>query len=172
MNHGPDHAHQALRGRIENNWGYNGNAYRSPDSANSDKPESMLSVGLSGFFALLDDAVPMLFEGGSDFFRTGKNYVTPNHDHQIPRRQSMLSLAKTLAKQPFEPISTNGFRYLFTRNRKSQTRALARFSPYQNRQAGVRTSKIILEYLLELDGSSQSQPSRERFAGIRGHVKA
>jgi len=163
---------QLLQPRIANNWGYNGNDYLERGLLNIDIQGSELSRVLSGFFALLDDAVPMLFEGGSDFFRTGKNYVTPNHDHQIPRRQSMLSLAKTLAKQPFEPISTNGFRYLFTRNRKSQTRALARFSPYQDRQAGVRTSKIILEYLLELDGSSQSQPSRERFAGIRGHVKA
>ena len=95
----------------------------------------------------------MLIQGGSDLFRASENYVTSNHDHQVPRRQSMLRFAEALAKQPFEPISINGSGYLFTRNSKSQARTLARLSPNQDRQAGVSTSKIILEYLLKLDGS-------------------
>jgi len=102
---------------------------------------------------LFDDAVPMLIQGGSDLFRAGKNYIASNHDHQIPRWQSVPNFAKALSKQALEAISTNGCRYLFTRNRKSQARTIARLSSYQDRHAGVGTSKIILEYLLKFDGS-------------------
>jgi len=65
----------------------------------------------------------------------------------------VLSFAKALAKQPFEPVSTDGLRYLFTRDSKTQARTLARLSSYQDRYAGVSTSNIILEYLLKLAGS-------------------
>jgi hypothetical protein len=65
----------------------------------------------------------------------------------------MLSLAKTLAKQPLEPVSTDGSWYLFTRDSEPQARTLARLSSYQDRYAGVSTPEIILEYLLKFAGS-------------------
>ena len=75
------------------------------------------------------------------------------HDYHVPRRQSVLSFAKTFAKQPLESISADGPGHLFARNSKPQAWTLTRLSSYQDRDAGIGTAKIILEYLLKLAGS-------------------
>jgi hypothetical protein len=55
---------QLLRPRIANSWGYNGNDYQERGLLNNDNQGSVLSRVLSGFFALFDDAVPVLIHGG------------------------------------------------------------------------------------------------------------
>lgn len=102
---------------------------------------------------MLDDAVPMLIQVGADLFRTGKNYITPDHDHQIARWQSVLGFTKTLAKQAFQPVSVDGTGHLLARNGKPQARTVAFLSPYQDCQAGVSTTEVIPKYLLEFDSS-------------------
>ena len=59
-------------------------------------------------------------------------------------------LAKTLAKQAFQPVSLDRGRYLFACYRKSDTRAVARILPYQKRDAGVAKSNIVLKNLLKI----------------------
>jgi hypothetical protein len=65
----------------------------------------------------------------------------------------VLGFAKTFAKQPLEPVSTDGPGNLFTRNSKAQAWILTRLSSYQDRYAGIGTAKIILEYLLKFAGA-------------------
>jgi len=59
-----------LRARIANSWGYDGNDYQERGLLNNDKQGSELSRVLSGFFALLDDAIPVLIHGGPNLVRT------------------------------------------------------------------------------------------------------
>jgi hypothetical protein len=59
-----------LRARIANSWGYGGNDYQERGLLNNDKQGSELSRVLSGFFALLDDAVPVLIHGGPNLVGT------------------------------------------------------------------------------------------------------
>ena len=65
----------------------------------------------------------------------------------------MLCSTKAFAKQPLQLISLYRCRYLFTRYRKSQARAITRFSSDKDRDAGVSTSKIILKNLLKLEST-------------------
>ena len=114
----------------------------------------------------------MFIQGRSYLVRVGVNDVAPDHDDQVARRQTVLRPAEAFAKQALEPVSPRCSRYLFTRDRKPETRTIALDATYQDRDKRVGTTKIILEYLLEFGGTRQSQPARERFPGARCHVTA
>ncbi len=100
---------------------------------------------------MLDDAVPMLVQGFSNLCRVGCQYLTSNHNHHVPCRQTMLILAKTFTKQPLQRIALYRLRNLFPGNSESETRVASRFLSDQDCDTGVAPSNIVLKYLLELD---------------------
>lgn len=114
----------------------------------------------------------MLIQGRTYCCRFDMSNLTSHHDDQVARRQAVLSLAETLAKQSLERVSPSCPGHLFTRNGKPDAWVLSFFPSYQDRYKGVGTAEIMLEYLLKFDGTGQSQPSRERLPGTRSHFKA
>jgi hypothetical protein len=65
----------------------------------------------------------------------------------------MLRPTKAFAKQSFQMVPLYRRRYLFSRYRESQARSVADFPSDQDRDAGIGTSKIILENLLKLEST-------------------
>ena len=65
----------------------------------------------------------------------------------------MLRFSKALAKQSFQPVAFHRRRDLFTRYREPEARGVADILTDKNRDAGVSTSKIILEDLLKLEST-------------------
>jgi len=100
---------------------------------------------------LLDDAVPVLLQGISNFCRFSCQNLTPYHNDDVSRRQSMLIPAKTLAKKPFQRIPVYRFSDLFPGDGKSEARAVARIFSNQNCHPVIATSNIVLKYLLKID---------------------
>lgn len=102
---------------------------------------------------MLDDAVPVLLQGISNFCRFSCQNIASYHNHHVSRRQAMLVSAKTLAKQPFQRVPVYRFSDLLPGDGKSEARAVARIFRDQYRHPVVATSNIVLEYLLKVDGS-------------------
>jgi len=95
----------------------------------------------------------MLIQYGWYLIRFDYKYLAPYHDYQVSCRQSMLCPAKAFTEQPLQLVSLYRCRYLFSRYRKSQARAVTRFSSDKDRDTGVSTSKIVLKYLLKLEST-------------------
>jgi len=108
---------------------------------------------LSGFFAFLYDAIPVLIQCSPNFFRTDKKYFASYHNHQIAARQPVLCSAEAFSKQAFEPVSCYRCGYLLTRYRKPESRTFAPFFTYQDRYAVVSTSKIVFKNLLKFEST-------------------
>lgn len=82
----------------------------------------------------------------------------------------MLHLTEAFAKQSFQPVPLYRRWYLFSRYRESKARSVTDFPSDQDRNTGIGTSKIILENLLKLKSTRQSQPSWKRLVRAHTHV--
>jgi len=100
---------------------------------------------------LLDDAVPMLVQGISNFSRLSCQNFTSYHNNHVSCRQPMLIPAKAFAKQPLQRIAFYRRWNLFPGDRKSEARVHSPVFRNQDCNTGVATSDIILKYLLEID---------------------
>ena len=78
---------------------------------------------------MLDDAVPVLFQCGSNLCRAFTQYFAPHHNHHIAWRQAVLIPAKAFPKQSFQAIPCNRCRNLFSSYRKPEARAVTGFLP-------------------------------------------
>ena len=111
----------------------------------------------------------MLLDSRPNLVRPALQYFASYHDHQVPVRQPVLRLAKTLPKQSLQSVAHDRSGYLLARDGETEPGALARLFTDEDGNTGIGAPGIVFEYLLIFGGSRKSQPSRKRFAATRTH---